>query len=294
MKAPDNFSHYISYLQHKQYSIKTTASYLADIKTYQKWTKTQGEQLDYPSYNLTMEYIAYLKQKGNVPRTQAAHLSSLKCYFTYLRVQGIIEQNPIANLVLQGVKRELLYQILSIEQLNDLYHGYPEHLPRFIRNKVLLSLVIYQGISVKEIKLLELSHINLSHGTITIPQGRQTNERTMELKAHQGIFMSQYLNQTREQLLQASKTSGSDYLFFTQGKSKSLQSIYYEVQQHIKPVTLLQIRVSMITHWLKLQGLRKAQYLAGHRYVSSTEKYLSNDIESLTNDLKQYRPSLFV
>ena len=34
-----------------------------------------------------------------------------------------------------------------------------------------------------------------------------------------------------------------------------------------------QIRASVITHWVKIYNLRKAQHMAGHRYVSSTEDY---------------------
>jgi integrase/recombinase XerD len=51
-----------------------------------------------------------------------------------------------------------------------------------------------------------------------------------------------------------------------------------------------QIRASVITNWIKVHGLRKAQYLAGHRYISSTENYLANDFESLQNDLENFHP----
>jgi len=51
-----------------------------------------------------------------------------------------------------------------------------------------------------------------------------------------------------------------------------------------------QIRASVITHWIKTTGLRKAQYYAGHRYISSTENYLPNDLESLTEDIAKFNP----
>ena len=52
----------------------------------------------------------------------------------------------------------------------------------------------------------------------------------------------------------------------------------------------IQVRASVITCWIKQHGLRKAQYLAGHRYISSTEHYLHNDFEQLQNDLDLFHP----
>ncbi len=51
-----------------------------------------------------------------------------------------------------------------------------------------------------------------------------------------------------------------------------------------------QIRASVITKWLKNYNIREVQYLAGHRYISSTESYLQNDVEGLNEEVQQYHP----
>ena len=51
-----------------------------------------------------------------------------------------------------------------------------------------------------------------------------------------------------------------------------------------------QLRASIITHWIQTEGLRKAQYKAGHKYISSTEEYIANDFESLKNDINRFHP----
>lgn len=48
-----------------------------------------------------------------------------------------------------------------------------------------------------------------------------------------------------------------------------------------------QIRASVITKWVKQYNLRKAQYLAGHRYISSTESYLRNEMEGLKKEVQR-------
>jgi len=51
-----------------------------------------------------------------------------------------------------------------------------------------------------------------------------------------------------------------------------------------------QIRASVITKWLKIYNLREVQYLAGHKYISSTESYLENDMEGLQEEVQQFHP----
>jgi len=51
-----------------------------------------------------------------------------------------------------------------------------------------------------------------------------------------------------------------------------------------------QIRTSVITKWLKIYNLREVQHLAGHRYISSTESYLQNDMEGLKEEVQQFHP----
>jgi len=46
----------------------------------------------------------------------------------------------------------------------------------------------------------------------------------------------------------------------------------------------------VITHWLKLHNLRKVQYMAGHRYISSTESYKANNLDGLKEDIAKFHP----
>ncbi|MCF8380821.1 MAG: hypothetical protein K9H49_14710 [Bacteroidales bacterium] len=51
-----------------------------------------------------------------------------------------------------------------------------------------------------------------------------------------------------------------------------------------------QIRVSLITWWLKNYNLRQVQYMAGHKYVRSTERYQLNNLDKLQGQLEKYHP----
>ena len=75
--------------------------------------------------------------------------------------------------------------------------------------------------------------------------------------------------------------------FFDQVKKPDIKKIN---QQNPKVIALNQLRTSVITHWLKLYNLRQVQNLCGHRYVSSTEGYLVNDLEDLSEEIEKYHP----
>ena len=66
----------------------------------------------------------------------------------------------------------------------------------------------------------------------------------------------------------------------------------YEQLRNINPEVRngQQIRQSVITHWLKHHDIRKVQYMAGHKWVSSTERYQQSNLEDLQNQLEKYHP----
>ena len=50
------------------------------------------------------------------------------------------------------------------------------------------------------------------------------------------------------------------------------------------------IRSTVIAEWLKTNDVRIVQYMAGHRWVSSTEKYNLANVEALKESLKKHHP----
>jgi integrase/recombinase XerD len=55
-------------------------------------------------------------------------------------------------------------------------------------------------------------------------------------------------------------------------------------------VNAKQLRASVIVKWLKMYNLRKVQYMAGHRFISSTESYQQSEMEGLTEQINKFHP----
>ena len=73
-------------------------------------------------------------------------------------------------------------------------------------------------------------------------------------------------------------------------KNSFLHLTYALRRLNPKVINAQQIRQSVITIWLKTKNLRMVQYMAGHRYVSSTERYQVNNLEDLYNQLEKFHP----
>jgi integrase/recombinase XerD len=163
-----------------------------------------------------------------------------------------------------------------------------------MRNKVMLALMIYQGLNTHELAALTAQDIKLREGKIFIPGSRKSNERYLKLEAHQVLDMMEYLLTVRKQLLEQTGKQ-SERLFISIGQSERFNNMIQKlmeklVRQNKKVKSARQIRTSVITHWLKMYNLREVQHMAGHRFVSSTEAYLVNDLEDLQEDVGKYHP----
>ena len=141
------------------------------------------------------------------------------------------------------------------------------------RNKVIVGLLVNQGLRAEEIKALCVQDIWLREGQITVHSQRRTAQRILALEPGQVYELMDYLLEVRKAFL--STHGPSDRLFLQRHQSENVYSVTARLLKYLRQINgsvknLDQLRASVITHWVKIYDLRKAQYMAGHRYVSST------------------------
>ncbi|QMU65490.1 MAG: tyrosine-type recombinase/integrase [Flavobacteriaceae bacterium] len=287
---------FIKYLLQKGYSIKSGERYLKDIGLFKKWLDKENITEEAVSYNDITHYIQ--SKKGKVKQiTIQTILASLKQYYNYLQELGFVAENPTLNVQIKGIKRKVLHNILSKQELEKLYFDYKNLQSESLskkRNEIIVSLLVYQGLNTNDLQNLTIKDVKLREGKIFAKGNRRSNERTLKLEAHQILDLMEYQLKTRATILQQTKKQ-TDLFFVTQGSSLKLQNVMQKLMQELhkqnKQVeSVKQIRASVITGWLKVYNLREVQYFAGHRYVSSTESYLINDLEDLKEDINKYHP----
>lgn len=308
MKQKYDYSRFKEWLLLKRYSSSTAEITARVVEYFRGWAISANvTELEEICYQDAMMFINWSSKHGASQKTIANYLLHIRKFYDFLMSEGAVKENPVAHIKIQGIKRKVYYDILSVDELQALYNLYPttieiagKHIPPQSknilsrkRNKVILSLLIYQGLRAEELSALNVQDLQLREGKITIHARRRTAARTMKLESHQVYELMDYLHETRKQFIEVVGTTDS---LFLQWKTKdNFHNITHHMLTHLRTINSRvnnfdQIRASVITQWLKQYDLRKVQYLSGHKYVSSTEEYKANNIDELQDDITKFHP----
>ncbi|MFA6925216.1 MAG: tyrosine-type recombinase/integrase [Bacteroidales bacterium] len=300
---------FTEYLILKRYSSKSIGSITSTVKRFLTWLENEGIEPEQTIYNDIMAYISYCKSKNNKQRSIQQTIIKINHYYKHLVIDGVLEENPASNIEIKGIKRRILHDILTNEELEQVYRSYktetqakeknkmpPQTMQNIAkrRNKLILGLLIYQGLRTEEIAQLEIQDLKLREGKIFITGSRRTEERTLKLESHQIIDLLDYSNTTRKEILEIKQTPCTK-LFPNLGSSENFSNIMQKLMKTLrsenpKVKDAKQLRASVIVNWLKTHNLRKTQHMAGHRYVSSTEVYQLSNLDDLTEEITKYHP----
>jgi integrase/recombinase XerD len=309
MNTNYNYDKFKEWLLLKRYSPATADTTIRVVEYFSRWAERESiTELSDICYQDAMMFISWSSKHGASQKTVANYLIHIRKFYDFLMSEELVKENPVAHIKVQGIKRKVYHDILNTDELQQLYQQYPttiEHEPGKIippqhknilsrrRNKVILSLLIYQGLRVEEVAAINLQDLQLREGKITVHAQRRTAARTMKLESLQVYELMDYIHEARKEFLQVHKTSAK--LFLQWNDSGNFHNITQQMLKHLRSINSRikncdQIRASVITQWLKQYDLRKVQYLAGHKYVSSTEEYKANNIDELQDDITKFHP----
>jgi integrase/recombinase XerD len=293
----------------KRYSTATAATTIRIVEYFRQWTEQENiSNLTEISYRDAMSFMQWSSKHGASQKTIANYLLHIRKFYSFLISEGELKENPVAHIKVQGIKRKIYHDILNTEELKKLYQQYPvtieyeagknippqqKNILSRSRNKMILSLLVHQGLRVEEVAALNLQDLRLREGKITIHSKRRTAARTMKLESHQVYELMDYVHDVRKHFLKEDENTSK--LFIQRDNGKYFYSVTQMMLTHLRKINsriknLDQIRASVITQWLKQYDLRKVQYLSGHKYVSSTESYKANVIDELQEDVTKYHP----
>lgn len=281
---------FTDYLKARGLSQATTATYGRYLGEFTGWLDTESIQGKDFSYSDILDFMGWMKAAGRSNATVGHLLCVIRHYCNYLTAEGQRGDNPAAGLYVRGMIRRLPAGLLRMEEMEQLSQAYNIQLNVDDCRKILCCLLIYQGLTVGELMRLEAKDIKLQEGIIRIRGTGRSNERLLNLHAGQVPSLQTYLKQNkskngpvfieqrRAQLSELNINNRIQYMF------KQLKALNERV------INAKQIRSSVITHWLSCHSLRQVQYMAGHRYVSSTERYQLNHLEDLKSEVNRHHP----
>jgi integrase/recombinase XerD len=304
------------YLQQRKYAVGTIGHYYNYVGMFLQWLESEQIEVETINYQNLKHFIFLLRNGsgGQVQLKKEKRIGFINRVFIaldhYYKCLDI-GYNPVGGIKLRGSDRNMKNYFIKYENLETLYRLHSELDDRSRRNKVLLGIMIYQGIASGTLHQLQPKHINLREAKIFIPGSNQSNRRVLTLQANQLMPLQNYLEEIRPRLLEAIKSGAIQFqsarkvnqiqeevyeqLFFSINGSRSLKNslvhLFKNVQKVYPRITSVKaIRSTVITNWLKQYDIRQVQYMAGHKFVSSTEKYNAFNLEDLEESMRNFHP----
>lgn len=275
---------------HEKYRSSTAKSYKRDIDHYL-------QRQPNASKSTYAEVLNYLESQRRIKNIGCVHriLQSIKKYYDYLLVMNQRDDHPCSSLYLKDhrSKSVQLQDLFKEEELQSLLNRKERYEILKKRNQLILSLLIYQGLTTGELIRLTTESIDLEKGAIQVETSHRLNGRTLSLWPEQIMLTYHYLQIDRPKLLRVKTDS---LLITKKGTAENGEGISYLVStlqakfphRKLNPKT---IRQSVIANLLA-QGkdLRWVQIYAGHKYPSSTERYRQTNLDSLTEAIRKHHP----
>lgn len=287
----------------KHYSKTVVTGYLSTIKRFEL---IMGEKAQTATYSDILNYIGLLRefknsQSGRIPhpKTLRNNLFVIKIYFRYLISIGKRNDHPCQDLFLKDqINRQIQVESLYPKEiLDDFFENWKsKDMINQRRDKIIISLLVFQALLVTEISELKTSDLDLENGTIKIKGNLKVKPRILALKPKQIMLFHSYLKQDYKNYQKKQKPSkrqdyfilNSDGLWFREGLINILINRERDKQTKLVP---LKIRQSVIAHLLKSENdLRIVQEFAGHKRTSSTEAYKQTGLEELKSVVERFHP----
>ena len=281
------------------HSPRALNSYLRTIQQYLNYTtKAAARKATYPE---VVAYLGMLRKRPMHPKTLRNHLYAIKMYYQWLVDTGERNDHPCRDLFLKdkinkAIPVETLY---SKEELTELLDTHRASLPLTRnRDKIILSLLVCQAVTVFEIIHLKVADVDLKKATLHLAGSPKTMQRTLPLKPEQIMLFNDYLQRIRPLLWKNNhRPRPQDYdtlILSVRGRQMnagSISSMFKAPLSHGQKISPQKIRQSVIAHLLKSgQDLRVIQAFTGHKRVSSVEEYRQTGLEELKAAIHKYHP----
>jgi len=291
MKEKSNFAEWLTKRKYKKDTIRMVSNYVAH---YLDWLENEKILAPEAQYQDVIAYLSFQRENEDSEKLTGTRLTAVRHYYQYLQYENTNQKNPAEKLFIKQNRKQLVHDVLAKEQLLDIYQNYPNETSREKRNKIILGILVNQALRKEEIQTLKTHHLKLREGKLIVPPNGLNNGRTIKLASDQILDLQEYLLVIRPQILKENHQETDQLFISLNGSLQMKSSLYHLVRELKKDYSALkgcqQIRMSVITHWLKEKDIREVQYLAGFRYLDSLAYYQKYHTEELEAELKKYHP----
>jgi site-specific recombinase XerD len=254
----------------------TIIAYTKDIDQLIDYlAKKQIKNVEDVSTEDLSDFMKSLANEGYTPKSISRKTNSTKTFFKYLYEDaGAIKSNP-ADLVNHPKLDPKAPRILSKIE----YKALRDVVKEDIRTAAIVEILLQAGLRISELSNIKLEDVHLSkdadkeQGMLFVPGTGNTPDREIPLNSSVQKAISNYL--------EVRPHSTKDFLFVTKtGNQLLVRNIRATLNKYFKEIDLNDVKVNDLRHTFIAHHLQNGASLfivskvAGHKRISTTEKYL--------------------
>lgn len=267
-------THFISHLKKNKRSPQTIANYdrhIDDLINFLNGLKRK--HVHHITKKDLVEFIEYLEKKGYSKKSIISKAVTTRTFFKFLQLKEYITSNPA--IALQMVKQKTVepdMRVLSEVEYRALRDSVKDN-PRFYG---IIELLLQTGIKIGELTRITLKDLDFNKTSSRLKIRTTSNkvDREIPLNKKAEVAIKEYLRvrpQTKEQILFVTKT----------GKPFLIRNIRSAIKRYYKKAGVTDAKVHDLRHTFIAHHLKKGTSIlvvakmAGHKKLTTTEKYLS-------------------
>jgi len=131
-------------------------------------------------------FVKHIGDLGLSAYSQSRMLSGIKSFYTFLEYEEIISENP-ATLIDSPKLGRKLPEILSVEEIEEIFEAIDHSTPEGQRNRAMLEVLYSSGLRVSELVNLKLNNIYFDVGFLRI-LGKGNKERLIPWTMGQAVI----------------------------------------------------------------------------------------------------------
>lgn len=261
---------YLEYLKvEKNLSENTVSVYERDILEFNRYLGKSNSIRTIARKHIR-GFLVFLIEKSNQPITRRRKLTSLRNFFEFIKNEEFIENNPTKNIAMPKVTLKEPSH-LSEKEIKSILNVIKKEKGKFRnRNFLMIKTVAETGIRINELTSLNVADIDTENLTIRVKR-KGGEKQELPINKELGKLIKMFIKNKKEKAMFISNQKRR----MTNRRVNLMLQGYVKNTKIKEKVSCHSLRHSFCTRLLeKKVNLRVIQVLAGHKSISTTERYL--------------------
>ena len=263
------------------YASSTIENYRKNLDMFRRYLAERDiNDLRKLNHQMILDYQVMLMNQPNAMETKAIRIRAVKRLFEYLVETHKLLINPTEGIVETSRKYRKIGPVLTVDEVRRLFAQPNLSLRIQIRDRAIMEALYSTGIRLDELLNLEVYHADLQDKVLYIRKGKGRRQRVVPLGKNALRYLREYLVKIRPRYAKKNPKARNLFLSIeglalTPASVRGLLRKYRHAAGIKKPVSPHTFRRTCATHMLQ-QGadVRYIQKLLGHRYLSTTQRYI--------------------